>query len=40
MLFYVLGVVVRLFGPALTIRARPVDALFSAAIKRGRATGN
>jgi hypothetical protein len=45
MLFYISGVVVvviviALFRPALTIRAQPVDALFSAAIKRGRATDN
>lgn len=40
MLFYILGVVVRLFGPALTIRAQQATVVFSAAIKRGRATGN
>jgi hypothetical protein len=44
MLFYISGVVVvviviALFGPALTIRAQQA-VLFSAAIKRGRATDN
>jgi hypothetical protein len=45
MLFYISGVVVvviviALFGPALTIRAQQAAVLFSAAIKRGRATNN